>query len=185
MQWGHWAIPIYIWDKLISTTRTFSNWKFVLNIVSQNFGILSRGVQFEMPCPWSDTAVNVMSEGKTPQNPAIKNSVLLELLCQRLLNNIYTPASTKLKGGILVLPCPSVCPSVRPSGCPSVRLWTESCPLCIFNNTRRIHFLFAHLTNNFRRCVACNVPSQASSGGRRCKKFVGAVVIKISCQFAR
>ena len=27
----------------------------------------------------------------------------------------------------------------------SVRLWTESCPLCIFNNTRRIHFIFAHL----------------------------------------
>ena len=26
-----------------------------------------------------------------------------------------------------------------------VRLWTESCPLCIFNNTHRIHFIFAHL----------------------------------------
>ena len=25
-----------------------------------------------------------------------------------------------------------------------VRLWTESCPLCIFNNTRRIHFIFTH-----------------------------------------
>ena len=28
---------------------------------------------------------------------------------------------------------------------PSVRLWTESCPICIFNNTYRIHFIFAHL----------------------------------------
>ena len=25
-----------------------------------------------------------------------------------------------------------------------VRLWTESCPLCIFNNTHRIHYIFAH-----------------------------------------
>ena len=41
------------------------------------------------------------------------------------------------RGDILVSPCPSVRPSVR--------LWTESCPLCIFNNTRRIHFIFAHL----------------------------------------
>ena len=32
----------------------------------------------------------------------------------------YTPRSTKLKGGILLSPCPSVCPSVRLSVCPSV-----------------------------------------------------------------
>ena len=31
---------------------------------------------------------------------------------------------------------------VRLSVCLSVRLWTESCPLCIFNNTHRIHFIF-------------------------------------------
>ena len=31
------------------------------------------------------------------------------------------------------------------SPCPSVHLWTESCPLCIFHNTSRIHFIFAHL----------------------------------------
>ena len=31
---------------------------------------------------------------------------------------------------------------VRLSVCPSVCLWTESCPLCIFNNTRRIHWNF-------------------------------------------
>ena len=48
----------------------------------------------------------------------------------------YTPRSTKLKGGILVAPCPTVCLSVR--------MWTESCPLCIFNNTCRIHFIFTH-----------------------------------------
>ena len=41
--------------------------------------------------------------------------------------------------------------------CPSVRLWTASCPLCIFNNTRRIHFIFKHLINNYMRCVAYNV----------------------------
>ena len=33
---------------------------------------------------------------------------------------------------------------VRPSVGLSI-LWTESCPLCIFNNTCQIHFIFAHL----------------------------------------
>ena len=46
---------------------------------------------------------------------------------------LYPPLQRSWKGGILVSPCPSVC------------LWTESCPLCIFNNTHRIHFIFAHL----------------------------------------
>ena len=47
------------------------------------------------------------------------------------------------RGGILVSPCPSV------------HLWTESCLLCIFNNTRRIHFIFAHLIKPLQK--ACNV----------------------------
>ena len=34
---------------------------------------------------------------------------------------------------------------VRLSVRPSVRLGTESCPLCIFNNTCRTHFILAHL----------------------------------------
>ena len=45
--------------------------------------------------------------------------------------------------------------SRRPSIRLSVRLWTKSCPLCIFHNTRRIHIIFAHLSSNFKRCVAC------------------------------
>ena len=32
-----------------------------------------------------------------------------------------------------------------------VRLWTESCPLCIFNNTCRIHFIFAHLIKQLQK----------------------------------
>ena len=62
------------------------------------------------------------------------------------LNDIslfITPASTKLKGGYTGFTL-SICPSVHPSVCPSVRLWTELCPLCIFNNTCQIHFIFAH-----------------------------------------
>ena len=51
----------------------------------------------------------------------------------------YTPASTKLNGGILFSPSPSV------------RLWTESCPLFIFNNTHRIHFIFAHLIKQLQK----------------------------------
>ena len=35
--------------------------------------------------------------------------------------------------------------SVGPSVRPSVRLWTESCPLCIFYNTHRINFILTHL----------------------------------------
>ena len=56
-------------------------------------------------------------------------------------------ASMKLKGRYTGFTFfrPSVRPSVHLSARPSVCLWTESCPLCIFNNTHRIHFIFAHL----------------------------------------
>ena len=64
---------------------------------------------------------------------------------------IIPPALTKLKGGILVSPCPSIPLSIRLSVClsvrPSVCLWTESCPLCIFNNTHWIHFIFPQATS--------------------------------------
>ena len=46
------------------------------------------------------------------------------------------------RGGVLVSPCPSF------------RLWTESCRLCIFNNTCRIHFIFAHLIKQLQK-VCC------------------------------
>ena len=53
-----------------------------------------------------------------------------------LLGFIIIPsASTKLKGGYTCFTL-------------SVGLWTQSCPLCIFDNTRRIYFLFAHLINS-------------------------------------
>ena len=55
---------------------------------------------------------------------------------------IIPPASTKLKGGYT---------GITLSVCPSVRLWTESCPLCIFNNTHRIHFIFAHLIKQLQK----------------------------------
>ena len=67
---------------------------------------------------------------------------------------VIPPASTKLKGGVLVSP-PSVRPSVRPSVCPSV---------CGQNNARSVTFTilaesisYLHiLLSNFRRCVVCN-----------------------------
>ena len=52
---------------------------------------------------------------------------------------LYPPLQRSWKGGILVSPCPSV------------RLWTESCPPCIFNNTHRIHFIFAHLIKQLQK----------------------------------
>ena len=39
------------------------------------------------------------------------------------------------------------------SVCPSVRLQTESCPLCILYNTRRIHLMITHLSSNFTSCT--------------------------------
>ena len=55
---------------------------------------------------------------------------------------IMPPASTKLKGGYT---------GITLSVCPSVRLWTESFPLCIFNNTHGIHFIFAHLIKQLQK----------------------------------
>ena len=68
---------------------------------------------------------------QTSQN--LKNSLTWVVL-------LY-PRPTKLKGDILVSPGPSI------------RLWTESCPLCIF--TGSISYLHT-LSSNFKRCVTCN-----------------------------
>ena len=61
---------------------------------------------------------------------------------KRFSSDFYTPASTKLIGGYT---------GITLSICPSVHLWTESCPLCIFNNTHRIHFIFAHLIKQLQK----------------------------------
>ena len=65
----------------------------------------------------------------------------------------YTPRFNEVESGVYWdhLVRLSVHPSVRPS----VRLWTEWCPLCIFNNTHRIHFIFAHLVKQLQK--ACHV----------------------------
>ena len=64
------------------------------------------------------------------------------------LHLIIPPASMKLKGGMLVSPCPFV----RLSIC----LWMESCPLCIFNNTCWIHLIFIHLIKQHQK-VCCEL----------------------------
>ena len=79
----------------------------------------------------------------SPKFPLAK--LVFSLLCQPLYIFI-PPASMKLTGGYTGITL-SVCPSVRPS----VRLWTKSCPLCIFNNTHRIHFIFAHLIKQLKK----------------------------------
>ena len=55
----------------------------------------------------------------------------------------YTPHFNFVEAGYTGFTL-SVCPSVHQSIRPSVHLWTESCPLCIFNNTHQIHYIFAH-----------------------------------------
>ena len=38
----------------------------------------------------------------------------------------------------------------------SIHMWTESCPLCIFQNTGQIHLMFTRLINQLQEvCVAC------------------------------
>ena len=69
------------------------------------------------------------------------------------LSPIIPPASTKLKGGYT---------GITLSVCPSVRLWTESCSLCIFNNTHRIHFIFAHLIKQLQKVCRVKCPFQNS-----------------------
>ena len=69
---------------------------------------------------------------------------------------IWSPKdySTMLKEGytgITLSACPSIHPSVHLSGC----LWTESCLLCIFNNTCWILFIFITLSSTFQICVSC------------------------------
>ena len=61
---------------------------------------------------------------------------------------IIPPASTKLKGRYTAFTL---------SVCASVRLWTEWCPLCIFNNTCWIHFIFLYLIKQLQKvcCVFC------------------------------
>ena len=49
---------------------------------------------------------------------------------------------------------------VRLSVRPSVRLWTESCPLHIFKNTHRIHFIFAHLIKQLQKVCRVWCPFQ-------------------------
>ena len=69
---------------------------------------------------------------------ALENIIILRL------------ASMKLKGGYTGFTL-SVRPSTHLSIRPFVHLLTESCPLCIFNNTRRIPHIFAHLIKQLQK----------------------------------
>ena len=55
------------------------------------------------------------------------------------LISYHTSHFNEVERGILVSPCPSV------------GLWTESCLLCIFNNTHWIHFIFAYLIKQLQK----------------------------------
>ena len=64
----------------------------------------------------------------------------------KVLHRKYTIFIPPLQRSLLVSPCPSV------------RLWTESCPLYIFNNTYRIHFIFAHLIKQLQKVCSMLCP---------------------------
>ena len=68
----------------------------------------------------------------------------------------YTPRFNEVEGGYTGFITP---PSERGVYWfhlvrPSVHLWTKPCSLCIFNNARRIHFIFAHLMKQLQK-VCC------------------------------
>ena len=62
----------------------------------------------------------------------------------------FTPRFNEVERGVYWFHF--VRPSVSPSVCPSVRLWTESCPL---HNISRIHFIFTHLIKQLQK--VCHV----------------------------
>ena len=78
----------------------------------------------------------------------IKNMITLKsVLFFMIYVLLYPSLQLSWKGDILV--------SRRPSVRLSVPLWTKSCPLCIFHNTREIHFIFAHLIKKLKK--VCSV----------------------------
>ena len=80
------------------------------------------------------------------------------LLCCQKINNAtwdssqnchdYTPRFNAVERGYT---------SFTLSVGPFVRLWTESYPLCIFSNTRQIHFIFAHLIKQLQKVCPLKV----------------------------
>ena len=69
-------------------------------------------------------------------------------LSWRIITIFIPPASTKLKGDILVSPCPPV----RPSVCGQNHVCSVSSTILV-GSISYLHIL----SSNFRRCVACNV----------------------------
>ena len=67
------------------------------------------------------------------------------LMGQYVLYPLPYPLPTKLRG------CTDFTYSLRLSVRPSVCVQTKSCPLCIFHNTCRIHFIFTHLIKQLQK----------------------------------
>ena len=61
------------------------------------------------------------------------------------ISSFYTPRFNEVERGYT---------GFTLSVCPSVRLWTELCPLCIFNNDHQIHLIFAHHIKQLQK-VCC------------------------------
>ena len=89
---------------------------------------------------WTCTDKWAIIDGDNSLSPTRRQTIVYT-------NASYTHLYPKLKG---VRRYTGFTLSVRPS----VRLWTASCPLCIFNNTHRIHFIFTHLTKQLKQ-VCC------------------------------
>ena len=114
--------------------------------------MLDRTILTELGVNTLGDALTIMRLGKEAPRASLPNSSFVKApWIMRLIHWItdlksikksnYIPCSTQLKGytGFTL------------SVCPSVRLWTESCLLCIFHNTSWIHFIFTHLIKQLQK----------------------------------
>ena len=87
-----------------------------------------------------------LGTGFQNRNYRVEYGIVTECQCIPVQNSThYTPRFNEVDGGYT---------GITLSVCPSVRLWTESCPLCIFKNTHCIHFIFAHFIKQLQK-VCC------------------------------
>ena len=112
-------------------------------------------------CPQSQEVIHLQSPGQHQSQESIMGSSVYHQKANDIIDHIhvwgidrtrdtmtayYTPRFNEFERGNT-----GFTSSVRMSVRPSVRLWTKPCSFCIFHNTSRIHFIFAHLIKQLQQ----------------------------------
>ena len=107
-------------------------------------GNTQHAILFQLPAPTIEKHILMQCSQRFPKES------YLQTLCSNIWSDwqyvSITPATTNVKGGYT-----GFTSYIRLS----VRLWTKSCPLCIFHTTSRIHFIFAYLIKQLQK--VCHV----------------------------